>query len=132
MSNVLLPFVPGFVKYLPLICIGLGGFLAFFFLAGWPRAPFFQALFSFLASAWGFNYLINHLVVKGIFKFGYLVSYRIIDRGLLEILGPSGLSTLLRYLSQRLSRLQSGVIFNYALIFIVFVAVFLVLGIGGL
>ena len=132
LSNVLLPFVPGFVKFLPLICIGLGGSLAFFFLAGWPRAPFFQALFSFLASAWGFNYLINHLVVEGVFKFGYLVSYRMLDRGLLEILGPSGLSAVLRYLSQRLSRLQSGVIFNYALIFIVFVAVFLVLGFGGL
>lgn len=61
-------------------------------------------------------------------KFGHLVSYRIIDRGLLEIVGPSGLSALLRYLSQRQSRLQSGVIFNYALIFIVFSAVFLCLG----
>lgn len=70
--------------------------------------------------------------MKGLFKFGYLISYRVIDRGLLEILGPSGLSAILRYLSQRLSRLQSGEIFNYALIFIVFVAVFMVIGVWGL
>ena len=68
------------------------------------------------------------MVIRGVFNFGYLVSYRVIDRGLLEILGPSGLSALLRYFSQRLSRLQSGVIFNYALIFIVFSAVFLCFG----
>lgn len=131
LSSWLLPFVPGFVKLLPLFLVGLGFSLAFFFLGGCPRNPLFQALFSFLASAWGFNYLVNHWVVRRVFKLGYLVSYRIVDRGLLESLGPSGLSALLRYLSQRLSRLQSGVIFNYALIFIVFSVVFLALGFGG-
>lgn len=60
-----------------------------------------------------------------------MVSYRVLDRGLLEAVGPSGISALLRYVSQRLSRLQSGVIFNYALVFIVFSVVFLALGLGG-
>lgn len=51
LSGLLLPVVPGFIKLLPLLFIGLGFSLAYFFLGGWPRTPFFQALFSFLASA---------------------------------------------------------------------------------
>lgn len=121
-------FVPWFVKALPLLLIGLGFGLASLFLSGWPQISIFQGLFSFLVSAWGINYLINHSIVRGVLKFGHRVSYRVLDRGLLELLGPSGLSAALRLLSQRLSRLQSGIVFNYALIFIVFTAVFLCFG----
>lgn len=130
LSSLFPPFVPVLIKVMPLILVGLGVYLAFVFTtgAGWPQSFVLQALVSFLASAWGFNYLLNHMLVKRVLRVGYLVSYRLIDRGLLEIVGPNGLSVLLRLGSRHLSRLQSGVIFNYILVIIVFSAVFLYIG----
>lgn len=53
------------------------------------------------------------------------MTYRVIDRGLLEIIGPRGISDVLIKSTQKISNLQSGVVFNYALIMIVFTTLFL-------
>ncbi len=82
-------------------------------------------IYSFFNSAWQFNHIINHYVIKNVFKFGHMVTYKVIDRGLLEIVGPEGVSKICIKLSQRISNLQSGVIFHYALTMISFVVVFL-------
>ena len=82
-------------------------------------------VYTFFNSAWQFNYIINHFLVKNIWKFGHLIAYRIIDRGILEIIGPRGVSRILIRLTQNISNLQSGMVFNYALIMIVFTTLFL-------
>ena len=53
------------------------------------------------------------------------MTYRIIDRGILEIIGPKGISRILIKLTQNISNFQSGMVFNYALIMIVFTTLFL-------
>jgi len=47
------------------------------------------------------------------------VSYRVIDRGILEILGPFGLSLFFIHKAQQLSNLQSGVLYNYVLLILI-------------
>lgn len=81
---------------------------------------FYYAVYTFLNSAWQFNYVINNLIVLNILNFAHLVTYRVIDRGLLEIIGPNGISKLLIRLTQNISNLQSGMVFNYVLIMIIF------------
>ena len=85
----------------------------------------YHMVYTFLNSAWQFNYVINHFIVSNIWKFGHLVTYRIIDRGILEIIGPKGISRILIKLTQNISNFQSGMVFNYALIMIVFTTLFL-------
>ena len=58
-------------------------------------------------------------------KFGHLITYRVIDRGVLEIIGPRGISNVIIKLTQNISNLQSGMVFNYALIMIVFTTLFI-------
>lgn len=81
--------------------------------------------YTFFNSAWQFNYIINHFLINNIWKFGHLIAYRIIDRGILEIIGPRGISRVLIRLTQNISGLQSGMVFNYALTMIVFTTLFL-------
>jgi len=52
------------------------------------------------------------------------VTYRILDRGVFEVIGPRGVSNILKQFTQNISNLQSGGIFNYALIMIVFTTLF--------
>lgn len=85
----------------------------------------YHMVYTFFNSAWQFNYVINHFIVSNIWKFGHLVTYRIIDRGILEVIGPKGISRILIKLTQNISNFQSGMVFNYALIMIVFTALFL-------
>jgi len=88
-------------------------------------ANIYHMVYTFLNSAWQFNYVINHFIVSNIWKFGHLVTYRIIDRGILEVIGPKGISRILIKLTQNISNFQSGMVFNYALVMIVFTTLFL-------
>jgi hypothetical protein len=47
-------------------------------------------------------------------SFGHNVTYKILDRGLIEQVGPSGLAHSLSSFSRFLSGIQSGLIYNYA------------------
>jgi NADH-ubiquinone oxidoreductase chain 5 len=82
-------------------------------------------MYTFLNSAWQFNYIINHFIIANVWKFGHLISYKVIDRGLLEILGPRGISSVIINITQKISNLQSGMVFNYALIMIIFTTLFI-------
>lgn len=93
--------------------------------SGRPVVSIYHMVYTFFNSAWQFNYVINHFIVSNIWRFGHLVTYRIIDRGILEIIGPKGISRILIKLTQNISNFQSGMVFNYALIMIVFTTLFL-------
>lgn len=150
LSNVIPPIVSNFVKVVPLILSMLGALLAFvvydrfignlkiWYLPinykkiifqngknGMPLMKVYHMVYTFFNSAWQFNYIINHFFVNNIWKFGHLIAYRIIDRGILEIIGPKGISRILIKLTQNISNFQSGMVFNYALIMIVFTTLFL-------
>nr|YP_008592466.1 NADH dehydrogenase subunit 5 [Hymeniacidon sinapium]AGP05004.1 NADH dehydrogenase subunit 5 [Hymeniacidon sinapium] len=90
-----------------------------------PWTQLFHVVYTFFNSAWQFNYVINHFIVKNVWKFGHLVTYRIIDRGILETIGPKGISKVLISLTQTISNYQSGMVFNYALIMIIFTTFFI-------
>ncbi len=51
-------------------------------------------------------------------KFGYKIFVKMIDKGLLEFLGPLGLTNFFRSASVYASSLQSGLIYHYAFVFL--------------
>lgn len=133
LSNTIGPVVTNFIKITPFVLSLLGMFFAFIVYSSgvvfkWGVFRKFEGqrvLYTFFNSAWQFNYIINNFFVNYIWKFGHLITYRIIDRGVLEIIGPRGASQVLIRSTQRVSNLQSGTVFNYALIMIVFTSLFI-------
>jgi len=63
---------------------------------------------------------MNHYIAKPCMAFGHNVTYKILDRGLIEQVGPSGIETVLTKFTKFLSGLQSGLVYNYA--FTIFVS----------
>ena len=137
LSNIIHPVVPNHIKILPTILSLSGGFCALLlynrlwsYYSAFGRETLYNkdiyhSMYTFLNSAWQFNYIINHFIVANVWKFGHLISYKVIDRGLLEIMGPRGISFVVISITQKISNLQSGMIFNYALIMIIFTTLFI-------
>tara|TARA_B110000967_G_scaffold210072_1_gene270233 strand:- start:1213 stop:1506 length:294 start_codon:yes stop_codon:yes gene_type:complete len=59
-------------------------------------------------------------------SFSYKVSYKIIDRGIIEVLGPMGLSNVVNKKSFDLYKLQTGFLYHYA--FVILLGVTLLIG----
>ena len=129
LSNIISPVVSNFIKITPFVLSLLGMFLAFIIYSS--RVAFKwgvgsqRVLYTFFNSAWQFNYIINSFFVNYIWKFGHLITYKVIDRGVFETIGPKGASWLLIRFTQRVSNLQSGTVFNYALIMIALTSLFI-------
>lgn len=56
--------------------------------------------------------------MRGILAFCSEVTFKILDKGLLETFGPLGLSQSLLHLSQNAVKLTSGYIFHYAFLLV--------------
>nr|AAN04074.1 NADH dehydrogenase subunit 5 [Amoebidium parasiticum] len=122
-------FIPSSVKLLPLIFsmlgVGVATFLyPFYSSSSWVNpifsTPLALSIHSFLSSSWHIDWLYNETFGKPFLHFGHIVSYKAIDRGLLESLGPNGLSSLFSSSAKVLSSLQSGYLYHYA--FVIFAA----------
>jgi hypothetical protein len=51
-----------------------------------------KKIYNFLNRKWFFDKIYNEYFGQFFFKFGYSISYKFVDRGIFEILGPTGLS----------------------------------------
>jgi len=57
--------------------------------------------------------------------FGY-IQYKLLDRGILELMGPQGLTTLLKYLMSQFETIQTGYLLHYLLIILTFMSILVV------
>jgi NADH:ubiquinone oxidoreductase subunit 5 (subunit L)/multisubunit Na+/H+ antiporter MnhA subunit len=133
-QTTLPPIIPITTKLLPVFFSFLGAISAFVLYLCTPRAfgvpssPIGLASYAFIYSAWQFNFVINHLLARNVWGIGHLITYRAFDKGALELVGPKGISDRAARLTRVISRLQSGLIFNYALIMLAGAAAFLAAG----
>jgi NADH-ubiquinone oxidoreductase chain 5 len=82
--------------------------------------------FNFFANKrWYFDVIYNDIINKSLFMFGYVSSFKTLDRGIVEIFGPYGLTLLIGSLSKEISRLQSGFIYHYAFVMLIGVTFYL-------
>ena len=107
-------------KIMP-VCLSLfGSFLAFFlynfqvrFLYSLKISFFGKIIYNFLNRKWFFDKVYNEVFGQFFFKFGYHTSYKFMDRGIFEMLGPTGLSIFLSKVASDLYKLQTGYLYHY-------------------
>nr|YP_010164475.1 Nad5 [Polyopes lancifolius]QRM91070.1 Nad5 [Polyopes lancifolius] len=105
------------VKWLPFILSVMGIFLASLlnltpsrFLSGSQIQIFFAFLIS---KKWYWDILYNRIIVYPLLNFGYLISFKNLDRGFIELSGPYGLSKLVSIWSKILTKIQTGQLTHY-------------------
>lgn len=114
------------LKLLPIILTCLGSFLAFIsytffdsFLFKFKISTIGKKFYNFLNKKWFFDKVLNENINQNLLQFGYRISYKIIDRGIIEIFGPLGLSNVISKNANLLYKLQSGFLYHYTLIILV-------------
>jgi NADH-ubiquinone oxidoreductase chain 5 len=119
-------FMPTFYKILPVI-LSLSGFIVAFILYNFQPKIIFQLktsiigkkIYVFFNRKWFFDKIYNEYFGQFFFKFGYSVSYKFIDRGIFEILGPTGLSILALNVGNKIHKMNSGFIYHYMLVILI-------------
>ena len=81
-----------------------------------------KILYVFLNKKWFFDKVYNEIIGQFFFKWGYSTSYKQIDRGVFEMLGPQGLAYNLSKFALNVKNLQSMSLYHYNLITISAVA----------
>ena len=113
-------FIDLFYKLLPVNLSLLGATLSFLLYSFQYRllfsikTSFFgKKVYNFFNRKWFFDKIYNEYLGQFFFKFGYSVSYKFIDRGIFELLGPTGLSLSAVGLGSSLYSNQTGYTYHY-------------------
>jgi NADH-ubiquinone oxidoreductase chain 5 len=123
---------PVFIKQIPLFFTVAGAAVSISFIYYNPifayNALFFyrvnRIFYTFFNHRWLFDRVYNESFAKAFLFFGYIISFRLVDKGALEVLGPYGFVFFFPNLSKQLLSLQSGRVYNNVL--------FIVYGLGFL
>lgn len=123
--------LPVFNKWLPFIFSACGVILA----TGFNKMIFslnksiknFHKIYFLLNKKWYWDIIFNKLIVKNLLNFGYLISFKNLDRGFIELIGPYGLSKLIPSWSKICVYFQTGQIIHYIFYMILGLFIFLLL-----
>lgn len=114
------------LKLLPLL-FSLAGVATSFFIYKFSifsfalisKNSFYHVLYKFFNRKWYFDNVYNEFIMNSFMVASYNLFVKSIDKGILEFLGPLGLSKFFNSASIRASNSQSGLIYHYAFIFLV-------------
>jgi NADH-ubiquinone oxidoreductase chain 5 len=109
------------IKLLPAILSLLGAILAIYF---YNYKPEFivkltenllgRKLYTYLNGKYLFDVLYNQYIIAGGLHFAYSIS-KFLDKGVIELIGPNGLSNTLMKTGINISKLDTGIITTYSL-----------------
>ncbi len=131
--NLDFEFLPIFFKFLPFIVTMFGMGLSFFiyhnyfeqFLIFKQNSYLFKEIYIFLNKKWFFDSIVNNYVLGFVFNFGYDISFKLLDKGIIEFFGPSGIYKFLEFFSFYLSSVYDGTILkNFFSFFIGYICFF--------
>lgn len=111
--------LPLLLKLLPTILSIFGGILAIYLYHKNPEiltynSNIFRQIYRFLNGQYFFDIIYNNYIINNGLKFGYNIS-KVLDRGIIEIVGPFGISNVLNNTAIKIAKLDSGVITTYSL-----------------
>jgi NADH-ubiquinone oxidoreductase chain 5 len=109
-------FLPHSIKMIPVIFSLSGVFLAYILYHVNPivdlynfKISYYGLLFyNYFNRKWYFDKVYNEYISQVLFNFSYNMSYKIIDRGIFEALGPKGLSNIISLKSISVSSFVSA------------------------
>lgn len=115
-------FLASSLKLTPLVLSFLGGFLSFIIYSTIPRSLYdfkvsiyIRKLYVFLNRKWFFDKVYNDFISQFVINLSYTTTYKVVDRGFIENLGPKGINLVLKKSSNSLKVLQSGSFYILAL-----------------
>ena len=124
LSGLDFEFIPFFYKVFPLLFSVSGGILSIFlyrnidiFFHKSIYNRIFIKLYTFINKKWFFDKLQNEFFASFLLKLGLNITYKKIDKGLIELFGPLGMSRGIFFLAGKMIKIQSGFIHQYATIF---------------
>lgn len=125
-------YIPQSIKLLPIFFTGFGALLAFVFNVKETQYAYKLAtsqlgktLYYILNKRWFFDKVYNDFIAYKALHFGYAISFKNLDKGSFEIIGPQGISLLFLRLTKQMTSLQSGMIYHYAVIMLLGLTLFI-------
>jgi NADH-ubiquinone oxidoreductase chain 5 len=113
--------LPLIIKLLPAIFTLFGSTLAILlyhknpdFIINLTETSLGRKIYTFLNNKYLFDVIYNHYIVKSGLNLGNVIS-KIFDRGVIELVGPYGLSSSLTETGIRISKLDTGIVTTYSL-----------------
>lgn len=83
--------------------------------------------YNFLNRKWYFDKIYNNFFGQFFFKFGYSSSYKFLDRGIFEIIGPTGLALLAFNSGLIIHKLQNSILYHVTVSIFVSLTCFLLI-----
>jgi proton-translocating NADH-quinone oxidoreductase chain L len=115
-------FLPLSIKLIPFVFSMCGIILSIIVYYGFTikpysvlkvKFPIFGHIYNFLIKKWYFDLLYNQIFSKFYFIISYKNTFKLIDRGLLEYFGPTGIVKVTSKLSKYITSLYSGFLYQY-------------------
>lgn len=123
--------IPVWISRQPLVTVFQGRLLAYVFVSTGPllfcseKQP--KKVYLFLRTRWGFDQVWNQQVSQKVLETGR-ISWKSLDKGILELLGPRGITTKrTSWVIPSLQKLSTGAVHDYALFLQILLAVGLLL-----
>ena len=111
-------FIPYFFKAIPLCFSTLGILIA---LLTYQKLTYYYSklwiniipVTNFLSKRWFFDIIYNKFIGFPILRYSYSIFFKIIDKGILEWVGPTGIYIFLKKTTKNVKTLQTGYIYTY-------------------
>lgn len=128
-------FLPSSIKMIPLIFSLSGACLSLLLMRVYSPLliylklmPLGAYLYTLFNQKWFFDRLYNIFIVKPLFHVSYVVPFRSLDKGFIELVGPLGITAILKRVSQQLSHFQTGLVYHYTFILVLSVLSYVYVG----
>ena len=119
-------FIPYSIKLLPVFLSILGAITALIlnhyfavYLYRIKLSNIGNLFYRFLNRRWYFDKVYNQVLVLPLFSFGYNTTFKLLDKGIIELFGPYGLSNLMLSFSAKVSRWQTGLLYHSGFVMVI-------------
>jgi NADH-ubiquinone oxidoreductase chain 5 len=87
---------------------------------------YLREIYQFLTHKWYFDAVYNEIINRPLVRFAYRAVFRLLDKGILELFGPYGISYALFFGANKMKKIQSGQVYYYAYFMFSFMLITLV------
>jgi NADH-ubiquinone oxidoreductase chain 5 len=116
-------YIPQSIKFIPIVFSVLGALFALNinilgsgFAYMMKTSHIGRKLYIFLNKRWLFDKVYNDYVGHNALQFGYHVSFKALDKGFIELIGPAGIMQVCTASMTHMRHMHSGYIYHYALL----------------